>query len=62
MHTVPLNNDEQALSIGGMVTVRLKSMYRENICPRANLYITYLKWMTLVLNYASAMRSKSLTT
>jgi hypothetical protein len=55
MPTVPLHNDKQVLSIGGMVTGRLKPMYRENICPSANLLITYHKWTTLVLNYASAM-------
>ena len=62
MPTVPLHNDKQVLSIGGMVTGRLKPMYCENICPSANLLITYLKWTNLVLNYASAMWSKWPTT
>jgi len=43
MPTVPLHNDEQVLSIGGTVTGKLKPMYNENICPTANLFITYLK-------------------
>lgn len=55
MPKVPLHNDKQVLSIGGMVTGSLKPMYCENICPIVNLLITYLKWTTLLLNYASAM-------